>query len=726
MKRTSLRASRGLRVGIAALAAFAALLLGAVPAAAEDPGTGSISGTVTRQDDGTPVAGVSISAWTDDGTGFGSAMSGADGTFTVTGLAAGAYKAQYLTAPGESLVGEYYEGAHASWDAKQVLVAAGQAVAGIDASLEQGGTITGRVTRESDGAPVADRGVQVSGPSVVWTSTDANGVYTASRLLPGDYSVSFTGGDGLAGEYYDGVADSESATPVTITGSQTVAGIDATLVEGGAISGVVTRESDGAPIAGVSVSVSPVTGFGAAVVTTDENGAYRVASLFPAEYIVRFEGGDDGALAGEYWDGAHDRVDARPVLVQAGAETASIDASLQHKATISGTVTRESDDSPVAATVRIDMQMVQTDADGRFEVRVDPGAHIVEVVPEDPTLIGEYWQDTQDWNAATPITVTAGEKRDGVDFRLATAAVITGTVHMDVEMGEAAVEAWNGGEFAAVAMVGVDGSYRILVAPGTYTLKASGYVLGGGVLVPQYYDSAYSPEDATPVTVSAGSTVEGIDFDLQRGADIRGTLSTAEGGGDALQAEITAYRRNGDAWQAVRSITTGAGEYSLSGMSPVDPGGSLLPGTYTLGVKAEGYCTTFYGGTASLDTASTFVLGTGDALTGIDLALKRTCAIPGVAAGEPVIEGEPRMGQVLVAHPGTWGPTGVELRYQWLADGQPIAGAQADTLHVTGRLRGARISVVVTGSLAGYVPAEASSPVLEPAYAGPRGSAPVG
>lgn len=455
-------------------------------------------------------------------------------------------------------------------------------------------------------------------------------------------------------------------------------------------------------------------------------GPHHDSSLFPAEYTVRFEGGDGGALAGEYWDGVHDRVDARHVVLQAGAETSSIDASLQPAATIRGTVTRESDDSPVAATVLVGTQMVQTDAEGRFEARVEPGAHIAEATPQDPMLIREYWQDTQDRNAATPITVTTGETRDGIDFKLATAVVISGTVHTDGEAAEAAVEAWKGDEFAGAGFADADGSYRILVAPGTYTLKASGYVLGGGVLVPQYYDSAYSPEDATPVTVSAGSTVEGIDFDLQRGADIRGTLSTADGGGDALQAEITAYRRNGDAWQAVRSITTGAGEYSLSGMSPVDPGGSLLPGTYTLGVKAEGYCTTFYGGTASLDTASTFVLGTGDALTGIDLALKRTCAIPGVAAGEPVIEGEPLMGQVLVAHPGTWGPTGVELRYQWLADGQPIAGAQADTLHVTGRLRGARISVVVTGSLAGHVPAEASSPVLEPAYAGPRGSAPVG
>ncbi|MFE6734853.1 collagen binding domain-containing protein [Microbacterium sp. NPDC057650] len=709
-------------------------MTGAVGASAEDdPAPGSISGVVTSDVDGSPVEGVSVSAWTDDGSSSGYATSGADGSYTLEGLTPGDYKVEFAGAPAP-LVGEYYDGVHESWEAQWVPVAAAASVTGIDASLEKGGAISGRVTREADGSPLLDVIVQVSnqtGAGFAFASTDADGVYTVSGLLPGDYSVSFNGASafpgetGLAQEYYDGVGVSEDATLVTVAGTDTTTGIDASLVQGGVVSGTVTRESDGTPVAGVNVSVSTVSGLGSASAMTDENGAYRIVGIFPGEYTVAFSGSDDGELAGEYWNGVHEIGEAQHLVIEAGAETASVDASLEAKATISGTVTRESDGSPVAAQVNIAGEVVDTDAEGRFEVRVNPGTHTAWIVPQDRLLIDEYWQDTRDWSQATPITVAAGENRGGIDVQLASAGVISGTVTTDAPIAEAYIEAWDGDEFAGVASVSEDGSYSLYVAPGTYTLRASGFAQFGGHFVTEYYDSAFAPEDATAVTVSADGTIEGIDFSLERGGDIRGTLSASDDG-EPVTAEITAYRRSGDEWQAIRTVTTTTGEYSISQIPAEESGGWLPAGTYTLGVKADGYCESFYGGGTSLAGAKTFTLGAAETLTGIDLNLQRECATPAVVAGTPTIEGEPRMGKVLVAQPGEWGPSGVELQYQWFADGSPIPGAQSDSLHVTGRLRGARISVAVTGTLAGHVTAEASSVILEPAYAGKKPKVPVG
>ena len=70
-------------------------------------------------------------------------------------------------------------------------------------------------------------------------------------------------------------------------------------------------------------------------------------------------------------------------------------------------------------------------------------------------------------------------------------------------------------------------------------------------------------------------------------------------------------------------------------------------------------------------------------------------------ASVPSISGKVVSGQILTASTGTW-TTGATLTYSWLADGTPIASATASKLTLTTALVGKKISVVVTGSLAGY------------------------
>ncbi|WP_182376523.1 M4 family metallopeptidase [Nocardioides sp. WS12] len=67
------------------------------------------------------------------------------------------------------------------------------------------------------------------------------------------------------------------------------------------------------------------------------------------------------------------------------------------------------------------------------------------------------------------------------------------------------------------------------------------------------------------------------------------------------------------------------------------------------------------------------------------------------------IAGTARVGRVLTARPGTWSPSPVTLRYQWLRDNRWIPRATSSRYKLRRIDRGHRISVIVTGSRPGYM-----------------------
>lgn len=77
---------------------------------------------------------------------------------------------------------------------------------------------------------------------------------------------------------------------------------------------------------------------------------------------------------------------------------------------------------------------------------------------------------------------------------------------------------------------------------------------------------------------------------------------------------------------------------------------------------------------------------------------------PGVITGTtaPSISGEARVGETLSVSPGAWSPTPDEMRFQWRADGSPIAGATGTTLALEPTLVGQRVTVTITAVKAAY------------------------
>jgi Tol biopolymer transport system component len=67
----------------------------------------------------------------------------------------------------------------------------------------------------------------------------------------------------------------------------------------------------------------------------------------------------------------------------------------------------------------------------------------------------------------------------------------------------------------------------------------------------------------------------------------------------------------------------------------------------------------------------------------------------------PTISGTVKVGYTLTANTGTW-TSGATFKYQWYANGVAVSGATAKTYKLPGSLYNKKMSVVVTGSLAGY------------------------
>src|SRR5690606_25500590 len=121
---------------------------------------------------------------------------------------------------------------------------------------------------------------------------------------------------------------------------QTVEGIDVVLAPAGALSGTVLDAAGPVPDIAVNVYTSNASDgdwdfVGSA--WTDEDGSYSVSGLPAGQVRVKFVDYQD-RYATEYFDDAATLEDATDVTVLAGETTPGIDAQLDKRAQISGTV----------------------------------------------------------------------------------------------------------------------------------------------------------------------------------------------------------------------------------------------------------------------------------------------------------------------------------------------------------------------------------------------------
>jgi hypothetical protein len=195
-------------------------------------------------------------------------------------------------------------------------------VTAASADLEVAPGISGTVTALGTGKPVENVTVcAFPEPGMNYCSTtDEDGKYVVVTP-PGTYRVQFDV-DGYVIQYYDGAADIDHATTVSVAEAP-VGGIDAALEQAGSIKGQVT-------LSGIygsrgEVEVCALSATNEECVNPDLSGAYEFLHLPPGSYKVRFS---LGGYFTQFFDDKPTEAEAEPVTVTAGHESSGVDATL--------------------------------------------------------------------------------------------------------------------------------------------------------------------------------------------------------------------------------------------------------------------------------------------------------------------------------------------------------------------------------------------------------------
>ncbi len=252
------------------------------------------------------------------------------GHYLFSNLASGSYTVQFVAPGGDTFTTKNAAGstpandsnANSNGTTDAITLAAGQTDLTIDAGLLGNAALGDKVWNDINGDGIQQTnepgisGVTVNlmdstGTTVLSsTTTDANGIYHFTNLVPGTYQVQFVSPAGYAYTQYFVGSGANAGTdsnanpaaggksgPITLISGQTDNTWDAGLYQPSALSGYVyvdannngIKETGEAPISGVTVTLTGTDGLGNPVTlttTTDSNGYYSFPNLVPGTYTI--------------------------------------------------------------------------------------------------------------------------------------------------------------------------------------------------------------------------------------------------------------------------------------------------------------------------------------------------------------------------------------------------------------------------------------------------------
>jgi uncharacterized protein (DUF2141 family) len=475
----------------------------------------------------------------------------------------------------------------------------------------------------------------LTGRSVV---TDDQGAFVFRALPPGRYTLTAQKAAHLKNNY-GAKRPGRPGSSIVLTAGQQLTGLNFSLPPGGVIAGTLRLES-GEPMPNTQVLAIPIeqatTGgryTGNVEFVSDDQGAFRIYGLTPGTYLLA----------------------ALPSVGRGEVETRT---EAQYEA--------------------IARQMTQAAA------RPIPIA--AEVPTEIPDLRGyapTYFPGTPVVTNATPITVAAGEVKDGVDipitmFRMSTVSgTIIGTdgrpaqaVQLSAEpigpplpfLATSSVRANRPDAQGRFTMSNMPpGSYRIIVRAGGVTLSPDG-------ATSSISTSAQTEWATTDVQVS-GENIDGISLVLQPGLTFEGQVAMENGppgglkGANITIQPVNALGQAADSGMVFLSSAPRSASVQTDGSFKV---AGIQPGRYDVTVRAPGLGATWVirsivaGGRDVRDAPLTFEQGSISGAT-ITLSNQRSevagtlTAASGVAAGDHYVV-------IFASDKSLWHPTSPRVR----------------------------------------------------------------
>jgi hypothetical protein len=255
---------------------------------------GIASGTATFSD-GSPAVGEYVVI---SGVGLnGAAMTAADGTWTVRGLAAGHGRAwvQPSGHPQTWYPSSPSEAAGQQFDTFPATTVTGIAIEALDFGSISGAVVTSPSTTPllTPGtgacdvyASLFDPAAAVSTPTATTSVDCASGAFGFAGITPGAWQVQILDQTGRLAPTWVGNADRPSATVISVASGQSVTGANATMSVGGIVAATV-RTHTGAALPDTGVMVVDSTGVSLAYQPTDATGKVRFAGLPAGTYTLR-------------------------------------------------------------------------------------------------------------------------------------------------------------------------------------------------------------------------------------------------------------------------------------------------------------------------------------------------------------------------------------------------------------------------------------------------------
>ncbi len=645
---------------------------------------GHITGTVTDIG-GNPLENIRVSAlyYYDDGDWdrVSDTRTNSEGHYDLGSLNTDIYTVRFQDEEGR-YVTEYYDNAPTDKKATDVTVTAGSTTSNINAQLELGGHITGRVM-DADGNPL--RNIEVNAlyftgmrwKDIARERTNDEGYYDLGALNPGTYRLAFEDREGrYATEHYDDALSEKTAKDLTVTAGSTTSDIDAQLELGAHITGTVT-DADGKPLENIEAEIFYWDGHWWDRLDydgeTDADGHYDISGLKAGTYRVQFW--PDSTYAIQYFDNKQFVENATDVTVTTAETISNINAQLTILAGhIKGRIT------DIAGNPLKNIDAIashwngsqwqwfsggQSDADGQYDIgALNTGTYRVEFWDNNEGSLLGYYDGASDIENATDIEVIAGETTEDINAQIDLVGSTTGNITGRVtdangdplENIEVSARYFNGMEWQDFADVrtNANGHYDLSgLNPGTYRVRFQDY--HSQIYGAEYYDDVPDVESATDVTVTAGSTTSNIDAQLELGGKITGTVTDADGNPlKGINVGIFYWNGNWWDWFYVDDSTDSNGHYELSG---------LKSGTYRVRfMNDEGpYATEYYDDAPFVEKAKDVTVTAGETTSNIDaqftvLAGHITGTITDVA-GNPL--------QHIMAIASYWNGS----RWQWISNG---------------------------------------------------------
>jgi len=244
---------------------------------------------------------------------------------------------------------------------------------------------------------------------------------------------------------------------------------------------------------------------------------------------------------------------------------------------VSGTVTDEMDGSPVesarvylCATVCTSADSAGTDIDGHFRFEgVTPGTYAL--IASSPAHLGEVFDGNAcppcDFARGTPVIVQSGYETEGVNFTLARAGRISGTVRQastgaPISYADVRIR-WTTSSFYEDLVTDSEGKYQSgSLVGGNYVVEVQAFGYGGGQVYPgtDCPDFPCAFNDTNLVAVTTGVTTTGIDFALREFGTITGRILDASNGNGVGAASVE-FRRADAPGSSASTTTRADGSY---------------------------------------------------------------------------------------------------------------------------------------------------------------------